>query len=83
MIQTILVNHRCPAGTVTAVDNKVGVLLFNKNFKNYTILVRNGDSVNYISPDKIKGGIVTIQRTIDLLTRPIENSKEKDRKSVV
>jgi len=76
MITTILVNHIRPSESKTVSNNEIGMLLFNKNLHNYSIIIRNCDVMNFISPHEIDGGVYEIQRTIDLLTKPIVSREE-------
>lgn len=76
MIKTILVDQLHPSQSKTVSSNEIGVLLTTKNLRNCTILVCNNDVVNTISPHEIAGGVYEIQRTINLLTKPMELEQE-------
>jgi len=75
MIKTILVSHTFPADTKTVHNHQIGVMLFQKPLKDFSIIVRNNDAVDIISPAKCKGGLLEIQRTINILTKPTETTQ--------
>lgn len=56
------------------VNNKVGILLYNKRLTDFIILIHNGDDIITIRPKDFCGDMMKLQGTIDTLVKPILTS---------
>jgi len=75
MIKTILLDHTNPSLSRTIENHQLGIHLYRKRLSDITIVVYNGTTITTVSPDQIKGGPIELQRTIDLLVKPMGATK--------